>query len=136
MAEPDSHPTTLPRTQPLATSATPETPATVGGGAPPGFEFEFQLENVDPTTGMMGEGHRMAWDEITQERTALLLTLPDWFQAWFGTVTRSLRTRCKKLETALAEKEAQAKRIKKLAQEDGDYYHRLQVRLSNLEEEK
>ena len=85
---------------------------------------------------MMGEGHRMAWDEMTQERTALLLTLPDWFQAWFGTVTRSLRTRCKKLETALAEKEAQAKRIKKLAQEDGDYYHRLQVRLSNLEEEK
>ena len=73
MAEPDSHPTTPPRTQPLATSATAETPATIGGGGPPGFEFEFQLENVDPTTGMMVEGHRMAWDEMTQESTALYL---------------------------------------------------------------
>ena len=136
VAEPDSHPTTPPRTQPHATSAIPETPATIGGGAPPGFEFEFQLENVDPTTGMMVEGHRMAWDEMTQESTALLLTLPDWFQAWFCTASKSMRTKCMKLETALAENEAQVQRLKKLAKEDGDYYHRLQVRLSNLEDEK
>ena len=41
-----------------------------------------------------------------------------------------------KLETALAEKEAKIGRMKKLAAEDRDYYHRLQIRLSNLEEEK
>ena len=73
---------------------------------------------------------------MTQESAALLLTLPDWFQAWFSTATRSMRTKCKKLETVLAEKEAQVQRLKKLAKEDGDYYHRLQVRLSNLENEK
>ena len=47
-----------------------------------------------------------------------------------------MRTKCKRLETALAEKEAQVQRLRKLAKEDGDYYHRLQVRLSNLEDEK
>ena len=41
-----------------------------------------------------------------------------------------------RLKTALAEKEAQVQRLKKLAGEDGEYYHRLQVRLSNLEDEK
>ena len=38
-----------------------------------------------------------------------------------------------RLETALAKKEAQVKKMKELALEDGDYYHCLQVRLSNLE---
>ena len=81
MAEPDRQATTPPWTQPHTNSTTPETPATIGGGALPGFEFEFQLVNLDATTGMMTEGHRMAWDGITEESMALLLTLPDWFQA-------------------------------------------------------
>ena len=136
VAEPDSHPTTPPRTHPYATSATPETPATVGGGAPPGFEFECQLENLDTTTGMMTEGHGMTWDEMTEERITLLLTLPDWFQAWFSAAPKSMLTKHKRLETALADKEVQVERIKKLAHEDVAYYYQLQVRLSKLEEEK
>ena len=34
------------------------------------------------------------------------------------------------------EKLANVKRLKKLGREDGDYYHQLQLRLSNLEEQE
>lgn len=40
------------------------------------------------------------------ETTPLLLTLPDSFQAGFGTTTKSMLASCVKLETTLAEKEA------------------------------
>ena len=136
VAEPDSHPITPPQSQPHATSATPETPATVGGGAPPGFEFEFQVEKVDGDTGMVVEERKMEWDEMTQKSLALLPSLPGWYQTWFNTATGTMLEKNERLKTALAEKEAQVQRLKKLAREDGEYYHRLQVRLSNLEDEK
>ena len=85
---------------------------------------------------MMTEGHGMTWDEMTEERITLLLTLPDWFQAWFSAAPKSMLTKHKRLETALADKEVQVERIKKLAHEDVAYYYQLQVRLSKLEEEK
>ena len=80
VAEPDSHPTTPPRSQPHATSVTPETPATVGRGAPSGFGIEFQVEKVEGKTGMMVEERKMEWDEITKKGLALLQTLPGWFK--------------------------------------------------------
>ena len=58
-AEPDSHLTTSPRSQPHTTSATPKIPANVGGGALPLFEFEFQVEKVDSKTGMVVEARNM-----------------------------------------------------------------------------
>ena len=85
VAEPDSYPSTPPRSQPHATSATPETPATVGRGAPPGFEFEFQVEKVDADIGMVVEETQMVWDEMTQKSLALLPSLPGWYQTWFNT---------------------------------------------------
>lgn len=60
VAEPDSYSTTLPTTQPLATSASLETPATVGGSASPRLEFDFQVQNLDVETGIMMEGHKIA----------------------------------------------------------------------------
>ena len=87
-------------------------------------------------TGIMVEEMQMECDEMTQKSLALLLTLPGWYQTWINTATETMLEKSKKLRTALAEKEAKAKTLKKLAREDGDYYHQLQVRLSNLEEEK
>ena len=121
VTEPDSHPITLPRSQPHVTSATPETPATVGGGAPPGFEFEFQVEKVDADTGMVVEERKMEWDEITQKSLALLPSLPGWYQTWFNTATGTMLEKNERLKTALAEKEAQVQRLIKLAREDGEY---------------
>ena len=136
VAGPDGHPITRPRSQPHATSATPETPTTVGGGAPPGFEFEFQVEKVDADTGMVVEERKMEWNEMTQKSLALLPSLPGWYQTWFNTATGTMLEKNERLKTVLAEKEAQVQRLKKLAREDGEYYHCLQVRLSNLEDEK
>ena len=125
VAEPDSHPTTPPRSQPHATSATTKTPATVGWGAPPGFEFEFHVEKVDAKTVMVVEEKKMEWDEMTQKSLALLLTLPGWYQTWFNTATGTMLEKNEKLRTTLAQKKAKVERMKKLASEDGDYYHQL-----------
>ena len=127
VAKPDSHPTAPPRSQPHATSATTGSPVTVGGGAPPRFEFEFQVEKVDVKTGIMVEERQVECDEITQKSLGLLLTLPAWYQTWINTATETMLEKSKKLRTALAEKEAKAVTLKKLAREDGDYYHQLQV---------
>ena len=135
-AEPDSHPTTAPQTQLPAISAIPETPITVGGGALPGIQFEFQVEEVDARTCMVVEGRKIEWEEMGKESTALLLTLPGWFQTWFDTVTRTLLEKNEKLKSVLAARDEQIKRMRGLARVDGEYYHRLQVRLSKLEEEK
>lgn len=81
---------------------------------------------------MIVEDHEITCDEITQESTALLLTLPDWFQAWIGTTTRSMQTKSQKLKTAIRENEGPVKRMREFTQEEGDHHEHLWVRLSNL----
>ena len=73
---------------------------------------------------------------MTAKSLALLPTLPSWNQTLFHTATGTMLEKNVRLNCALAEQEANIKRMKKLAREDGDYYEQLQVRLSNREEEK
>ena len=114
MAETGSHPTTPPRSQPHAASATLETPATVGRHAVPRFEFDVQVEKVDAETGVIVEERKMEWDEMNQKSVALLLTLPGWYQIWFNNATGTILETNKKLRTALAEKEAKITKNKEV----------------------
>ena len=83
------------------------------------------MEKVDAKTVMVVEEKKMEWDEMTQKSLALLLTLPGWYQTWFNTATGTMLEKNEKLRTTLAQKKAKVKRMKKLASEDGDYYHQL-----------
>ena len=94
------------------------------------------MKKVDAKTGMIVEEGNMEWDEMTHKSFVLLPTVSSWYQTWLKIATGTMLEKNEEMRTALAEKEAKIERMKKLATEDGDYYHQFQVRLSNLEEEK